>query len=240
MTVRHGPVALVTGANKGIGKEIARGLASRGMTTFLGCRDPLRGELAARELGSAGTVVPVRLDVREHSAVEAVAGRLADEFGRLDVLVNNAGINRGSATPSEVTAADLREVYETNVIGVIVITNALLPLLRRASAARVVNISSYLGSLEVASAPDNPYHSLLAYHSSKAALNMITVHYSRELRDTPIKVNAVCPGRCATDLNDCTGERTPAQGAAIAIRFATLDDSGPTGGFFNDDGRIAW
>ncbi|GAA2777157.1 SDR family NAD(P)-dependent oxidoreductase [Saccharopolyspora taberi] len=234
------PVALITGATAGIGRVVARELAARGMTTLLGYRNRERGERVAAELGADGRVIPVHLDVTRESTIAAAAEWIEAEFGVLDVLVNNAGVNVGSNVPSEVTAEDMRQVYETNVVGVVATTHAMLPLLSRAEAARVVNVSSQLGSLALASAPDNPWHSLLAYHSSKSALNMLTVHYAREFADTPMKINSVCPGRCATAINDFTGTRTPEQGAEVVLRFATLGPDGPTGGFFNDEGRIGW
>ena len=136
----------------------------------------------------------------------------------------------------------LRSTFETNVFGVVAVTNAMLPLLRRAPAARIVNMSSSLGSLARSSDPTSDQHHvpLLAYNSSKAALNRITVQYAAVLEGTPIKVNSACPGFCATDMNGHRGYRTPAQGAAIVVRLATLPPDGPTGGFFEDDGQVPW
>jgi NAD(P)-dependent dehydrogenase (short-subunit alcohol dehydrogenase family) len=227
--------ALVTGANKGIGLEIARGLRALGMTVLLGARDPIRGKEAAESIGA--TAVP--LDVTSEASIAA----LRERVDRLDVLVNNAGVllERG-ARPSATPPAMLRETYDVNVLGVVAVTNALLPALRRAPAARIVNLSSGLGSLAFAADPGHVYarNTLLAYNSSKAALNAVTLSYANELRDTPIKVNAADPGYCATDLNAHSGPRTAAQGATAAIRLATLAADGPTGGFFDEDGPVPW
>jgi Dehydrogenases with different specificities (related to short-chain alcohol dehydrogenases) len=237
-------IALVTGGNKGIGYEIARQLGTTGATVLLGARDAGRGEAAAAALRAEGlTVRPVRLDVTDEATIEAAATWIEREYGRLDVLVNNAGtVQEWGMDPTKLPIPLLRSTYETNVFGVVAVTNAMLPLLRRAPAARIVNMSSSLGSLARSSDPNSDQHGvpLLAYNSSKAAVNRITVQYAAALRDTPIKVNAACPGFCATDMNGHRGHRTPAQGAAIAVRLATLPPDGPTGGFFEDDGPVPW
>jgi NAD(P)-dependent dehydrogenase (short-subunit alcohol dehydrogenase family) len=239
-----GKVALVTGANKGIGYEIARGLGETGVTVLVGARDTERGVAAAEKLAAEGvTAVPIQLDVTDPLSVTAAAARVEREYGRLDILVNNAGVlvergQRPSRTPLQV----LERTYATNVYGVVAVTNAMLPLLRQAPAGRIVNLSSGLGSMALTSDPDGPFPGawLLAYNSSKSALNSITVTYANELRDTPIKVNAADPGYCATDLNGHAGPRTPAQGAVAAVRLATLPHDGPTGGFFDDAGTVPW
>ncbi|MET7462722.1 SDR family oxidoreductase [Nonomuraea sp. NPDC005501] len=230
--------ALITGANKGIGFEIARLLAERGVTAVIGARDEERGRAAAERLGQPY----VRLDVTDEESVQAAAKWIETEYGRLDVLVNNAAIAGGAAEPSSTPAAELREVYETNVFGVVTVTNAMLPLLRRSQAGRIVNMSSELGSLSMALDPGSPFWetNLLAYNSSKTALNMVTVAYAKELRDTPIKVNAVTPGYCATDLNGHSGYRTPEQGAVIAVRLALAGADGPTGAYQDENGPIPW
>jgi NAD(P)-dependent dehydrogenase (short-subunit alcohol dehydrogenase family) len=237
-------IALVTGANKGIGYEIARGLGSAGATVLLGARDSERGRVAAEKLGAEGiAAVPLELDVTDEVSVSAAAARIEREHGRLDILVNNAGIllDRGQR-PSQTSVAALRRTYATNVYAVVTVTNALLPLIRRAPSGRIVNVSSGLGSLALTSDPAGPYAAfpLLAYNSSKSALNAVTVAYANELRDTPIKVNAADPGYCATDLNGHAGPRTPAQGAIAAIRLATLPDDGPTASFVSEDGVEPW
>ncbi|MGV9306495.1 SDR family oxidoreductase [Nonomuraea sp. NPDC003727] len=232
--------ALITGANKGIGFEIARLLAERGITAVIGARDEERGRAAAERLGQPY----VRLDVTDPASAQAAAKWLEEEYGALDILVNNAGITvwQDDPRPSVTGAETFRQVYETNVFGVVTVTNAMMPLLREAPAARIVNMSSELGSLALAIDPDSPFwpHNYAAYNSSKSALNMITVAYAKELWDTPIKVNAANPGYCATDLNAHTGFRTAEQGAAIAVRLATLDADGPSGAYLQDDGTVPW
>jgi NAD(P)-dependent dehydrogenase (short-subunit alcohol dehydrogenase family) len=244
-TPEHPRVALVTGANKGIGEAIAAGLLRESFTVYLGARDAGRGHTAAAELASLGDVRFVQLDVTSPESVAAAAARVRAEIGYLDVLVNNAGVSTGSRRhidriprPSEETAEDLRFVYDTNVFAVVRMISAFLPLLRRAPAARIVNVTSKRGSIGEEGAwvgqPD------MAYSSSKTALNAVTVHYARELADSPIKVNGAAPGHVATDFNGFRGSRTPEQGAAVAVWLATLPDDGPTGGVFEDDVQLAW
>ncbi len=232
-------IALVTGANKGLGYEIAARLVADGMTVLAGARDPSRGAAAASRLGA----VHVPLDVTDPASVAAAAKWIEREYGRLDILVNNAGIllERGQL-PSESDVDLMRRTYETNVFGVVTVTNALLPLLRKAPAARIVNMSSGLGSMTLTTDLAHPYaqRPLLAYNSSKAALNAVTVSYANELRGTRIKVNAADPGYCATDLNGHSGPRTAAQGANAAVTLATLPDDGPTGAFHDETGPVPW
>lgn len=232
--------ALVTGANKGIGFEIARLLGERGITAMIGSRDEGRGKAAAGKLG-----LPfVQLDVTDPASVQAAAKWIEREYGKLDILVNNAGINapEEERQPADSSLETIRRVYETNVFGPVTVTTAMLPLLRRSPAGRIVNQSSTLGSKERMLDQQGPLWPInnMPGCSSKAALNMITVSYAKQLWDTPIKVNACDPGWCATDANGHTGFRTPAQGAEIAVRLATLGDDGPTGGFFGDNGPIPW
>ncbi|GAB2953333.1 SDR family oxidoreductase [Micromonospora polyrhachis] len=237
-------IALVTGANKGIGYEIARGLGETGAIVLVGARNMERGTVATEKLTAEGiTAIPVQLEVTDPVSVSAAAARIEREYGRLDILVNNAGILlEGGQRPSQMPVDLLERTYATNVFAVVAVTNAMLPLIRRAAAGRIVNISSGLGSLAITSDPHGPYapFPLLAYNSSKSALNSITISYANELRDTPIKVNAADPGYCATDLNAHAGPRTPAQGAIAAIRLATLLDDGPTAGFFSEEGTEPW
>ena len=239
-------IALVTGANKGIGKETARGLAALGMTVWLGARDEDRGRAAEAELREGGGDVRfVPLDVTDAAGIAAVAKAIDADHGRLDVLVNNAGIvgTGFDVVPSTTPVDALRAAYETNVFGAVAVTNALLPLLRRSAAGRIVNLSSQLGSLTVIEDPASPYADtplLLAYDSSKTALNMATVLLARELQGTAIKVNAVSPGYCATDLNAFTGHLSAADGAKIPVLAATLPDDGPSGTFFGAEGPIPW
>lgn len=233
-------IALVTGANKGIGYEIVTQLTALGMTVLLGSRDPQRGADAAKALN----VEPVTIDVTDPESVAAAAAFIDTRYGRLDVLVNNAGIAGGwGQLPTSADLDDVRAVFETNVFGVITVTNAMLPLLSRSPAARIVNLSSGVGSLAMMSDPNSPLVNLpasAAYVPSKTALNALTLQYAKELAKSGILVNAADPGYCATDLNGHRGFRTAAQGAAIAVHLATLDADGPTGGYFNDDGPVPW
>jgi NAD(P)-dependent dehydrogenase (short-subunit alcohol dehydrogenase family) len=236
-------VALVTGANKGIGYEIAAGLGALGWRVGIGARDGQRGEAAVAKLRAAGVdAFAVPLDVTDDASVLAAAALIEQSPGRLDALVNNAGITGGpSQMPTAIDLATVRTVLETNVFGVIRVTNAMLPLLRRSSSPRIVNASSSVGSLAVQSSAAGAQIPVgVAYAPSKTYLNAVTVQYARELRDTNILVNAADPGFTATDLNGFRGTRTPQQGAATAIRLATLPDDGPTGGFFNDAGPVPW
>jgi len=239
-----GAVALVTGANKGIGFEIARGLGEQGAIVLLGCRDQTLGETAAATLrGERLDTRPVTLDVTNESTIQAVASRIASEFGHLDILVNNAGIALDAMRkPSEVPLDVVRRVYDVNVFGVIAVTQAMLPLLAKSGRGRIVNVSSTLGSVGIAASKDSAsaaMPTILGYNSSKSALNSVTVQFANELRGARIKVNAACPGYCATDLNRHSGPRTARQGAQTPVRLATLPDD-PTGGFFNDEGVVAW
>ncbi|MGW4156565.1 SDR family oxidoreductase [Micromonospora chersina] len=227
-------IALITGANKGIGLATARQLGARGMTVLVGARDAARGREAADKLRAEGVDARfVPLDVTAAASITAAAELVEREYGRLDVLVNNAGIIRadGAGLPSQTTLDSLREVYETNVFGVVAVTNALLPLLRRAPAARIVNVSSEVGSIAVMTDPEGALFALtsIPYPSSKTALNMITAMYAKELRDTSIKVNAANPGYCATDLNHHSGFRTPEEGAEVSVHLATLPADAPSG-----------
>lgn len=237
-------IALVTGANKGIGQETARQLGERGAVVLVGARDEVRGKQASAVLADRGiTAVPLRVDVCDAACVAEAAAFIERRYGRLDILVNNAGIaGRFTGAPSQAAAGDLREVYETNVFGVVTVTNAMLPLLRRSPAGRIVNMSSHLGSLALNADPASPmaHVNMLAYQSSKTALNALTLAYAKELRDTPIKVNAAHPGVVATDINGHRGQRTPAQGAVIAVRLALLDAAGPTGASLSEDGPVPW
>jgi NAD(P)-dependent dehydrogenase (short-subunit alcohol dehydrogenase family) len=237
-------VALVTGANKGIGYEIAAGLGALGWSVGVGARDDDRREAAVQKLRAGGAdVFGVPLDVTDDASVAAAARLLDDRGGRLDVLVNNAGVTGGGSSqqPSTADLAAVRRAVETNVIGVIRVTNALLPLLHRSASPRIVNMSSSVGSLTRQSSAGGQTGPIsIAYSPSKTFLNAVTVQYARELADTNILINAGCPGYTATDLNGFRGVRTPDQGAAIAIRLATLPDDGPSGGFFEDDGVVPW
>jgi len=232
-------IALVTGANKGIGFEIASGLGALGWSVGVGARDAERREAAVAKLRAGGVdAFGVPLDVTDDASVAAAAALIEQRYGRLDVLVNNAAIT-GSAPqePTRVDPATVLRVVDTNVVGVIRVTNALLPLLRRSERPRIVNMSSSVGSLTRQSTPDGETGPIsAAYAPSKTFLNAVTVQYAKELPD--IQINMGCPGFTATDLNNFRGVRTPQQGAAIAIRLATEAEG--TGGFYEDAGRVPW
>jgi NAD(P)-dependent dehydrogenase (short-subunit alcohol dehydrogenase family) len=229
-------VALITGANKGIGFQTARQLGTQGMTVLAAARDEERGRHAEHALRQAGIDAHfVQLDVTDATSIQRAAEWIDAEYGHLDILVNNAGTAspaRRGCPPSQTSLADMRAVYEINVFGAVAVTNAMLPLLRRAPAARIVNVSSEVGSLTSQTDPASPLRQMPAsaqYPSSKAALNMLTAMYAKELAGTPIKVNAANPGYTATDFNDHRGFRTATQGAEPSVHLATLPDDGPSG-----------
>ncbi|MEH2198384.1 SDR family oxidoreductase [Nostoc sp.] len=240
-----GKVALITGANKGIGYEIARQLGSRGATVLVGARDIKRGEEAANKLRlDEIDAQTIQLDVTDQKTIDSTAQQIESEFGKLDILVNNAGIvsDGDRLPPSQVEIETLRQTYETNVFGVFAVTKALLPLLKKSTAGRIVNLSSGLGSLTQNSDPNYEFANFkfLAYNSSKTVVNAITVLLAAELKDTPIKVNAADPGFTATDINQYQGYRTVEQGAIAAVKLATLPDDGSSGGFFDENGVVPW
>jgi NAD(P)-dependent dehydrogenase (short-subunit alcohol dehydrogenase family) len=231
-------IALVTGANKGIGKEIARQLAGAGLTVYVGSRDAARGERAIEAIG--GDARPLILDVTDAASI-ADAARHVDT---LDILVNNAGISGDGDTPDREDVDTFRRIYETNVFGVVGVTNAFLPALRRSAHPRIVNISSGTGSLTWTTGPQFPHRgTYAAYRSSKTALNALTAFYAHTLADDGIKVNALAPGLRRTDLNAtaATSDGDPAEAAAGAVRLALLPDDGPSGEFFSWDGSpVPW
>jgi NAD(P)-dependent dehydrogenase (short-subunit alcohol dehydrogenase family) len=237
-------IALITGANKGIGFEVATRLAEGGVFVLVGARDERRGQEAVDALLAQGLhAAHVLIDVTDDDSIARAAREIDDRHGHLDILVNNAGISGGTGgSPSEITRTRMRQVYETNVFGVVAVTNALLPLLRRSAAGRIVNMSSGLGSLTLSSDPAAAFGpvNFMAYQSSKAALNMVTVAYAKELQATGIKVNAADPGFTATDFNDHRGYRTVKQAAVVVVRLATLAADGPTGTFQDENGLVPW
>jgi len=245
------PVALITGANKGIGLQIAKDLAGHGFTVLVGSRNLEQGQTAARRVGDHAHAV--QLDVTDERSIARAAERIRSEFGRLDVLVNNAGISHVDTpgrTFEEVVAAgrlsvaplaEVHAIFDTNVFGVIAVTQGMLPLLRESSAARIVNVASSGGSLTLNSDPANHHRSMFgSYSASKAAANAVTVAFAAELESAGIKVNAACPGFTATDLNNFRGTRTVEQAAVEPVRLALIGDDGPTGTFSNEDGPLPW
>jgi NAD(P)-dependent dehydrogenase (short-subunit alcohol dehydrogenase family) len=237
-------IALVTGANKGIGFEIARQVGKAGALVLLGARDATLGEAAAATLKAEGIHARfVPIDLGKPATIQAAAAAIDAEYGRLDVLVNNAGItDHADGPPSKASLDAVRRIFDTNVFGALAITQTMLPLLRKSGSARIVNVSSGLGSLTHNSDPDWEFAQvkLMGYNASKAALNMLTVQLAAELKDTGIKVNSADPGFTATDLNGHRGTQTVPQGAAAAIRLALLPDDGPTGGFFSVNKSEPW
>jgi NAD(P)-dependent dehydrogenase (short-subunit alcohol dehydrogenase family) len=231
-------IALVTGANKGIGKEIARQLAGAGLTVYVGSRDAARGQRTVEEIGGDARLLV--LDVTDAASI----AEAASQIGMLDILVNNAGISGEDKTPDQEDAGTFRRIYETNVFGVVAVTNAFLPALRRSAHPRIVNISSGTGSLTWATGPQFPHRgSYAAYRSSKTALNALTVFYAHALAGDGIKVNALAPGLRRTGLNAtaAASDGDPAEAAAGAIRLALLPDDGPSGEFFSWDGTtVPW
>lgn len=231
---------LITGANKGLGRETARRLVEAGHTVWVGSRDAERGRRAAQELGARAVV----LDVTDDASVAAAAATV-EAAGGLDVLVNNAGVEgrtdgNGIVGAADVTAQVMREVFETNVFGVVRVTHAFLPLLRRSAAPVVVNVGSGLGSLARLTDPADPAYGYpgVAYPASKATVNALTTQYAKAFPQ--MRINVVEPGFTATDLNGRTGTQTVAQGAEIIVRMATIGPDGPTGGYFDAAGPLAW
>jgi NAD(P)-dependent dehydrogenase (short-subunit alcohol dehydrogenase family) len=235
-------IALVTGANKGIGFEVTRQLAASGCTVLLGARNSALGEEAAAKLKS-DDVRYLAIDLDDHATIALAAQAIDTEFGHLDVLVNNAGIvGQGDGLPSISSLDAIERALRVNFLGSVAVTQAMLPLLRKAPSASIVNVSSGLGSLTKSGDPAWTYVAAkyLGYAASKAALNMLTVQLAWELRDTSIKVNSVEPGYTATDLNHHRGTQTIPEGAAEIIRLALLLDNGPTGTFSSAQGIVPW
>jgi NAD(P)-dependent dehydrogenase (short-subunit alcohol dehydrogenase family) len=246
-----GKVAFITGANKGIGLETARGLGTLGVAVVLGSRDEARGRAAADKLRSEGIerVEAVRFDVTRPEDHKEVARHLERHYGKLDILVNNAGVQLEEAdfgtsfnTTSTVALETLRQTFETNFFAVVALTQALLPLLRKAPSGRIVNLSSVLGSLTLHSDPSSGIYDkkAFAYDASKTALNAFTVHLAQELRGTKIKVNSAHPGWVQTDMGGAAAPLTVAEGGKTSVQLATLPDDGPTGGYFHLGQPLPW
>jgi len=237
-------IALVTGANKGIGLEIARQLAQAGVSVIIGTRNPGRASAAVAELSSAGLQVrSISLDLNDHATIAAAAETIGAENGRLDILVNNAGIVDAEDGPPTSGSPDAaRRIMDTNFVGTLAVTQAMMPLLRQSAAARIVNLSSSLGSLAVNGDPASPYYSarLIGYNASKAALNMLTVQLAEELRDTPHVINSVSPGYVKTDLTGQNGFMTPEEGAKLPVQYALLGNDAVSGRFVEASGETPW
>ena len=238
-------VALVTGANKGIGFETAKQLAKLGHFVFLGCRNQQNGQKAESELKNIGytNVEAVELDVTKSATIQATADLMKSKCGRLDILVNNAGIlGEMPQQASNNSIQNLKNIFETNFFGAVQTTQLLLNLLKQSASPRIVNVSSDLGSLTQNNNPEYPFYAvkLLGYNSSKTALNALTVMLAYELKDTDFKVNSVNPGYTSTDLNGNTGTLSTTEAAKIIVEYATLDDNGPTGKFISDYGETPW
>jgi Short-chain dehydrogenases of various substrate specificities len=237
-------VALVTGANKGIGLEISRQLASKGAFVFLGARDQKRGEAAAAELTAAGLEVAyLAVDLNDIEGIATAASTIEARYGRLDILINNAGIvDPRDGPPSSASPEAARRILETNFIGTLAVTQAMLPLLKQSGAGRIVNVSSSLGSLTLNGDASSPYYSarLIAYNASKAALNMLTIQLAEELRGTPIVVNSVSPGYVQTDLTGHQGFMTAEEGARLPVEYALLGPSAVTGRFVEPGQETPW
>tara|TARA_R110002124_G_scaffold1797_11_gene11452 strand:- start:11873 stop:12604 length:732 start_codon:yes stop_codon:yes gene_type:complete len=237
-------IALITGANKGIGFEIARQLKAAGVTIIVGARDRARGEAAASALAAAGAPVDfIRIDVTDAASIAAAAAAIGERHGRLDILVNNAGIvDPADGPPSTAEISAVRRLIETNFIGTLMVTQAMLPLLRRSAAGRVVNLATTLGSLTINGDPTSPYYAarLIGYNASKAALNMLTVQLAAELAGTGIAVNSVAPGYVKTDLTGHNGFMSAEEGARLPVHYALLGQDAVSGRFVEPGGDTPW
>jgi NAD(P)-dependent dehydrogenase (short-subunit alcohol dehydrogenase family) len=229
-------VTLVTGGNKGLGRETARRLLVAGHTVWIGARDPERGRAAAADLGARF----VQLDVTDDRSAAAAAATVEREHGVLDVLINNAGISGGRVPVPDVTVDDVRQVYETNVFGPVRMIQTFVPLLLRSSNPVVVNVSSGMGSLALTTDPERLESTIigLAYPSSKTALNMLTSQFAKAYPQ--MRVNVVDPGYTATDLNGHRGTKTVEDGAEAIVRASLLGPDDPTGTFLDDHGQVPW
>ncbi len=245
-------IALVTGANQGIGLQIAKDLAAEGLTVLAGSRNLQNGEKAAKEIGANAHAI--QLDVTDPASIAAAANRIDKEFGRLDILMNNAGIAKvgdpkgtmeEAARMGSISVAsldDIRAVYETNVFGVIAVTQAMLPLLRKSKSARIVNVSSGVGSLTRTMGPQGEHLRRIfgMYSASKTALNAVTVAFALDLQAEGITVHAACPGYTKTALNNFQGIKTVEDGAREPVRLALADNAAQTASYTGDEGSIPW
>ena len=235
-------VALVTGANKGIGFEVAKILLDKSISVIIGVRNLEKGKQAVKDLGNEN-VSFVQIDITDEKSIENAKNSITREFGKLDILINNAGVWLDFGVPMlEVSMTDIEKTFKVNTFGVISTIKHFLPLLKESNEGRIVNVSSGLGSLKQSADPNYEYYPYksLAYNTSKSALNALTILFAYELRETNIKINSADPGYCSTDLNGKTGPRTPEEGAKIIVELATLPENGTTCGFFDENGVIEW
>jgi NAD(P)-dependent dehydrogenase (short-subunit alcohol dehydrogenase family) len=239
-------VALITGANKGLGLEMARQLGRAGVTVVLAARDPKKGEAAAGKLREEGLDAQfLKLDVTDGNDQQAAYRFLEERFGRLDILINNAGIatdNLGNGTTSTTTNDSIRRSFETNFFAPVALTQRLLPLVRKSAAGRIVNMSSILGSQTLQADPKSPIYEFksLSYDASKAALNSFTIHLAHELKDTKIKVNSAHPGWVKTDMGTEAAPMEIPEGGKTGVALALSGDDGPSGGFFHLGQPLPW
>lgn len=247
MTKQEGKVAFITGANRGIGYETAKELGKLGITVIIGARDLAKGQVAARQLQTLGIKAEaITYDASQPASVNAAYDYLDKHFGKLDILVNNAGMLNeqivGANNSSSVDDDVLQQTFQTNLFAVVALTQKLLPLIKKAPAGRIVNLSSILASLTLHSMPNSPIDpaKAFAYNSSKTALNAYTVHLAHELRDTNVKVNSAHPGWVKTELGGPHAPMEVADSGKTSVYLATLDDSGPSGGFFHEKETLPW
>jgi NAD(P)-dependent dehydrogenase (short-subunit alcohol dehydrogenase family) len=237
-------IALVTGATRGLGLETVRQLATKGVRVLLGARDVQAGEARAAALRTEGLDVQrIAIDLNDAATINSAAKDIDARFGHLDILINNAGVMLdGDGFPSVADPQVIRDILDTNFVATVIVTQKMLPLLKKSKHGRIVNVSSSVGSMWWNGDPDNPVpdNKWLGYAASKAAMNMLTVQLAYELRDTAIKVNSICPGYVKTDMNKGGGFLTLEEGARPSVEYALIGDDGPSGGFFTSDGVRAW
>jgi NAD(P)-dependent dehydrogenase (short-subunit alcohol dehydrogenase family) len=237
-------IVFITGANKGIGYEVARQLADKGFAVLLGARDSQRGAAAAQKLSAEGDIHFVPIDVADEQSIAAAAELVSQQWGQVDVLVNNAGIFLESSAeirPSTLDASMFKKTFETNVFGAFAVIHHFLPLLKNSQTAQIINVSSTLGSLASMVDPNSMYYgnNTLAYNTSKVALNAVTISLAKDLASEQIRINSICPGWVKTDLGGDAAYRTVEQGAAIIVKLATMENP-PTGKFLDDNGEVSW
>lgn len=247
MTQQKVKVALITGANRGIGFETAKGLAALGITVILGTRDIIKGQAAAQQLQDLGfKAEAIEYDANQSQSADSVYEYIDEHYGKLDILVNNAGILQeqlmGKNNSTSVSTDVLQQTFQTNLFAVIALTQKLLPLIKKAPAGRIVNLSSILASLTLHSMPKSPIDpaKAFAYNASKTALNAYTIHLARELRDTNVKVNAAHPGWVKTSVGGANAPMEVEDSAKTSIQLATFNDDGASGGFFHDGEALPW